>query len=431
MIASNDSRTKLDALLGELCPGTPGTSPVGQSVKKPANTPAGRRRIMIVDDEAFNIKLIHKQLTAAGYSDFVTTTEPRKVVPMVLENAPDVLLLDVVMPGVSGLDILKAIRENSEVAHLPIIMVTASNDRAMRDEALELGATDFLGKPLDPTELLPRVRNALVLKSHYDHLRSWADELERQVRKRTSELEASRLELIYCLGRAAEYRDNETGRHIVRVGKYVALIARKLGLHETIVAVLEQTAPLHDMGKIGIPDAILLKPGKLTASESQLMREHSAIGQVTLDPMAEDDSEELRNHTQLGKEILSAGQSPFLRVAARIALTHHEKWDGSGYPLGLKGEQIPLEGRITAVADVFDALSTSRPYKRAFELDECFQMLQDERGKHFDPEVLDAFLACREAVVDIAKSYADPEETGPQGFRLKQLAALQAQEPGE
>jgi putative two-component system response regulator len=368
-----------------------------------------RSRVMIVDDNPLNIKLIHKQLSEVGYSDFVTTTQPKEVLPLLREQLPDVLLLDIVMPDLDGLAILTSIRQDDVLAHLPVIMITAANDLNTMNQALERGATDFLDKPVHPTKLLPRVRNALVVKSHHDHLRHWAESLEAEVQRRTAELESSRLELIYCLGRAAEFRDNETGRHIIRVGRYVGLIARQLGMEEKAAFMLAQTAQLHDMGKIGIPDAILLKPGKLTPSEYCLMRQHSQIGNQTLSPFISDDLPALMEHTTVGQKILD-GESPLLKLAASIAMTHHEKWDGTGYPRGLRGEEIPLEGRITAVADVFDALSSARPYKRPFAIEDCFRHMQAERGKHFDPRVLDAFLECKEDVLRIRDECADTTE---------------------
>ena len=231
---------------------------------------------------------------------------------------------------------------------------------------MELGATDLLGKPIRPTELLPRVRNALVVKAHNDYLRSYAQQLERQVRQRTGELNGSRLELIHCLARIAEYRDNETGRHVIRVGRYAGIIARQLGLEESAAELIEHAAPLHDIGKIGIPDAILLKPGQLTPDEYELMQRHAGIGRKTFQPMSCSDWKAFRSHTLLGEMIMDLDSSPLITMAGEIALTHHEKWDGSGYPLALSGEDIPLSGRIVAVADVFDALVESPPLQTGF-----------------------------------------------------------------
>ncbi len=283
---------------------------------------------------------------------------------MIAREMPDVILLDVMMPEISGLDILRMIREDQRLAHLPTIVLTAADSEETRIEALDLGATDFLSKPVNAAELVVRVRNALLVKAHHDYLKDHARELARQVRERTAELAASRLELIHCLARAAEYRDNETGRHVVRVGRYAEIIAENLNLDEETVELIRHAAPLHDMGKIGIPDAILLKPGKLTPEEMEIMRRHSVYGQRTFEPMSGDEWKTLKSHTFLGEMIMDVKSSPLVTMAAKIALTHHEKWDGSGYPLGLVGEAIPLAARITAVADVFDALSSKRPTSR-------------------------------------------------------------------
>ena len=233
---------------------------------------------------------------------------------------------------------------------------------------------DFLGKPVDASELIVRVRNALLVKSHHDHLKNYASELEQQVRRRTAELAASRLELIHCLARTAEFRDNETGRHVVRVGRYAEIIARGNWVWtQEPIELIGHAAPLHDMGKVGIPDCILLKRGKLDPGG---IRDHakallfSASAPSSRCPMTS--GELFRAHTFMGEMIMDVQSSPIITMAAKIALTHHEKWDGTGYPIGLKGEEIPLAGRITAVADVFDALSNKRPYKPAFDLERCF-----------------------------------------------------------
>ena len=364
-------------------------------------------KIMLVDDEPLNIKVVRKHLANAGYQRFVATTEPGQAMGMVRRENPDAMLLDIMMPGISGLDLLKMIRTDLSLTHLPVIILTAADSAETRVQALELGATDFLGKPVDPIELLPRVRNAILLKAHYDHLKRYAQHLEERVRQRTAQLASSRLELIHCLARAAEFRDFETGRHVVRVGRYAGMIGRQMGLDEETVELLEHAAPLHDMGKIGIPDEILLKPGKLAPDEFQLMQKHCGFGRNTFEPMAADEWRTLKAHTFLGEAIMDTPCSPVIQYAAEIALTHHERWDGSGYPLGLAGESIPLSGRITAVADVFDALSSKRPYKPAMPLDKCLSILKEGRGKHFDPQVLDAFLACKEQIVGIMVQLAD------------------------
>jgi len=212
---------------------------------------------------------------------------------------------------------------------------------------------------------------------------------------------------VHCLARAAEFRDDDTGQHIVRVGRYARIIGQQLGMSERALDVLEQAAKLHDIGKIGIPDAILLKPGKLTSEQFAEMQKHSNFGKQIFERMVDNEADQLRQHAELGSKILDAGNSPLLAMAMKIALTHHERWDGSGYPLGLAGQDIPLEGRITAVADVFDALSTKRPYKPSFPLDKCFSLMQAGRGSHFDPEILDAFIARRDEIVAVQIAYAD------------------------
>ncbi len=391
-------------------PGAPqatASPPPASTISATPNVEVDTARIMIVDDEPINIKVVRRYLMEAGYRNFFTTTLPVQAAAMIVENEPDVILLDIVMPAVSGLDILANIRADARLAYIPVIILTASDDRETRMQALNLGATDLLSKPVDVVELVPRVRNALLVKSHHNHLVHHAEELERQVAQRTAELARSRLEVIHCLGRAAEYRDNETGRHVMRVGRFVGIIARRLGLEPSHVEIMELAAPLHDLGKLGIPDAILLKPGKLSPPEFEIMQEHCRLGERTFEPLSRSEWDAYRHHTSLGEKILEVAASPILEIAARIALTHHEKWDGSGYPQGLAGEEIPIEGRITAVADVFDALSSPRPYKPAFPLERCCAIIEDGRSKHFDSRVVDAFFACRDEIIAVKTKLAD------------------------
>jgi len=220
----------------------------------------------------------------------------------------------------------------------------------------------------------------------------------------------SRLELIRCLGRAAEYRDNETGRHVIRVGRFVNIIARELGFSESDAEHSELAAYLHDLGKIGIPDSILLKPGKLHEAEMEMMRKHARYGRDILEPMSIEKAPPFLSHVQVASELLKGTTSPLLVVAATIVETHHEKWDGSGYPNGLAGEAIPIEGQIVAVADVYDALSSCRPYKSAFPLGKCLSIMTQERGRHFSPLVLDAFLNRLDEVLVYQREFADPAE---------------------
>jgi len=357
-------------------------------------------KVMIVDDEPINVKLAQKYLSLGGYHKFVTTTESRDAVALVNSEQPDVLLLDIMMPHVSGLDILATLRADKPWAQLPIVILTASNDAETKRRALELGASDFLSKPVDPSELIPRIHNVLTVKKHYDHLQHYSHQLESEVLERTAELAKSRQEVIQCLARAADFRDDDTGRHVLRVGRYARLIAEQMGWSGDALNMIEQAAQLHDIGKIGIPDSILLKPGKLTEDEFSVMKNHSVYGQAITQGLPDHEMNLLRGHAELGSQLLAKSDSPILAMAAVISISHHERWDGGGYPRGVAGEAIPLEGRITAVADVFDALSSKRPYKPAFPLEECFRILEEGRGTHFDPRVLDAFFACEQEIVN-------------------------------
>jgi putative two-component system response regulator len=366
-------------------------------------------KIMIVDDEAYNIQVFHKHLQLAGYRYFCTTSDSTQAMTMLRREKPDLLLLDIMMPEVSGLDILQELRSTPEYRHLPVIVLTASTSRETKQRALQLGTNDYLHKPIDYEDLTLRVRNVLLMKAFQDRLRRHAERLEEIVQRRTAELAASREEIIRCLARAGEFRDNETGNHVVRVGKYTGVIARELGFSPERVEILEQAAQLHDLGKIAIPDSILLNPGKLSPDEFDFMKKHCLFGRDIIQPLSVEARDRLQRHSMLGAQLLSVRGTPVLATAALIALTHHEKWDGSGYPLGLAGEDIPLEGRMTAVADVFDALSTKRPYKPAFPRQKCFDILEAERGKHFDPRVLDAFFRRQDEVVQIQIDYASNE----------------------
>ncbi len=359
---------------------------------------------MIVDDEPVNIKVARKYLQIAGYKNFITVTESPLAMDTIRREKPDVIILDVMMPQVSGLEILQAVRADPELSHLPVLILTASTDADTRRSALGLGATDFLAKPVDASELLPRVRNALVVKAHHDHLKQYSGHLEQEVSQRTCQLEASRLHVVHALARAAEYRDDDTGRHVLRVGRYVTVIARELGMAEERLPMLEMAAQLHDVGKIGIPDAILLKPGKLDDPEFAIMKKHCEYGYKIINPHSDIEHEA---SAQSSVALSDAGSSPMLAMAARIALTHHEKWDGSGYPRKIAGADIPLEGRITAVADVFDALSSERPYKKPFPLEKCIAILQEGRGKHFDDNVVAAFMRRLGDILQAQTSLAD------------------------
>lgn len=357
-------------------------------------------KIFILDDEPLNIRIVQKCLRHAGYTNVVSTSDSRTAVDLIRSERPDVIVLDIMMPHVSGMHILEVIRGDCRLHHIPVLILTASGDDVMKDQALTSGATDFLTKPIHPVELLARIRNALIVKAHHDHLAAYSGRLEQEVRQRTAELERTRQEVIRVLASAAEYRDQETGNHVLRVGRYAAIIARQLGFSPARVELIGQAAVLHDVGKIGIPDIILLKPGKLTAPEKEVMKNHCEYGRKILSCIPCRERWNLNDSAPL--EL-----SPILRMASVISISHHERWDGGGYPHGLRGEEIPVEGRIVAVADVFDALSSERRYKERMPLDECFRTLERDSGLHFDPVILSAFRACSDEVVRVAQELAD------------------------
>ena len=364
-------------------------------------------KIMIIDDEQLVIKVVKRYLSAEGYANFIAVSDSRSAIDTIRDEQPDVILLDINMPIVSGLDILRIRQKSPELNSIPVLILSATSEQAVKREALELGVTDFLAKPVGPSDLSLRVQNALIVKRHHDHLASYALELENKVRERTKQLEQSREQIIHCLARAAEYRDSETGEHIIRVGKYCRVIADELGFSEAYCREIELGAQLHDVGKIGIPDSVLLNPGRLTSEEFDVMKKHCGVGMEIMEPLSQGDAERVRRHANSGGFIMDDVDSPMLELAASIARTHHEKWDGTGYPAQLVGEAIPIEGRICCVADVFDALCSERPYKPKFPLKKCLEIMLSERGTRFDPKVLDAFFARFVEIEEIRQAYND------------------------
>ena len=364
-------------------------------------------RIMIIDDEMINIEIVKAYLEEEGFRNFVTTTDSTTAVEQLQVDKPDIVLLDINMPHVSGLDLLGLMRAKQDLKMIPAIVLTASNDPEIKLKALRLGASDLLAKPVDPSELTLRVQNVLAVKAYQDHLAQYSEQLKRQVEIRTQELVLSRQEAIHCLARAGEYRDDDTGHHVTRVGRYTRVIADEMGYDANDLDLIEHAAQLHDVGKIGIPDSILHKPGKLDSQEFDLMRSHCTIGRKIINPLSEEESIRLKTHASVGMQIMGSTNSPVLKLAAVIAASHHEKWDGSGYPAGIVGDEIPVEGRIVAVADVFDALSSSRPYKDAFPIEKCLGILKEGRGSHFDPDALDAFMRRFDEILAIHDEYLD------------------------
>jgi putative two-component system response regulator len=327
-------------------------------------------RIIAVDDEMSNLVLLRQILERDGYTQIDLTTDATRVPAMFVERRPDLVLLDLHMPGMDGFELMERLGPLAgEGTDVPFLVLTADATPATRRRALELGARDFLTKPLDRIELLLRVRNLLQVKSLQDRLQEQNQELEVKVAERTRDLEQARLEMLERLALAAEYRDDDTQEHAWRIARTCVTIAIRLGLPDPEVELLARAAPLHDVGKIGIPDAILLKPGRLS----------------------DDEFEVIKTHTTIGAEILAGSRSPLLRLAEQIALSHHERWDGSGYPAGLHSDAIPLVGRIVAVADVFDALTHERPYKDAWPVQAAVDEILAQVGRQFDPDVVGAF----------------------------------------
>lgn len=341
--------------------------------------------VVIVDDTPLNLVLMEKLIERLPGCVPVSFSDPLNGLLWCVENEPDLIIVDYMMPDIDGLEFIRRVRDRHERDDVPILMVTANHNRKTRYEALSLGANDFLNKPIDAHELGPRVRNMLKLREAHLYTRQRADNLASEVRKATAEIHARERETITRLARAAEFRDPETGAHIQRMAHYSALIATRLGLGTKDVENILQAAPMHDVGKLGIPDHILLKPGRLSVDEFSIMKRHPVIGH----------------------DILKDSDSDVVQLGAIIALSHHEKFDGSGYPNGLAGDAIPLEARIVAVADVFDALTSERPYKRSWPLEDAIELLREGRKTHFDPACVDTFLDSLDDALSIRNRFQD------------------------
>lgn len=360
-------------------------------------------RILIVDDEAGVRRVLMRLLSSEGY-EVMEASSGQEGLELLWTHGADTVLLDVMMPRMDGLEVCRRIRKNSRTAHTPVVFITAAVDRQFRRQARKVGADDFLSKPFDEVELLARVRNTVRMKLYYDGLTRERNRLRSEVDGRTraldeaterlerlqEDLKVAREETIARLARAAEFRDDETAAHLQRMSHYCYLIGKKKKLDEYTCEMLRIASPMHDVGKIGIPDHILLKPGRLTPDEYTIMKQHAEIGY----------------------KILSGSESPLVKLAANIAHTHHEKWDGSGYPRGLEADAIPIEGRIAAVADVFDALTSERPYKKAWPIEDAVALLERGREQHFDPELVDLFLDSMDEVLEIRNQFRDAHSSG-------------------
>lgn len=342
-------------------------------------------KVLVVDDDPLNVDVLHEILMSEGYTSIVTTTQPKEAINLYRENEFDLVLLDILMPEIDGFGVMNHFNEVKKDNDIPILILSALSDHNTRVRALNLGARDFLTKPFNTDEVLVRIRNLLEVKLAQEQLLQHNAILDQKIQERTKELRDTQLEIVNKLGIAAEYRDNETGLHIIRMSQFSYEIAKTFGYSEKEAELILNSAPMHDIGKIGIPDSILLKPGKLNNEEWEIMK----------------------NHTTIGAKILRGHHSDLLQTAVDIALTHHERWDGNGYPNGLIKEEIPVPGRIISIADVFDALTSVRPYKKSWSVEKSMEAIEKNSGKQFDPELVKVFQSCLPKILKIKEKYMD------------------------
>ena len=340
-------------------------------------------KILVVDDEKKSLRSLEAMLLSLGYQ-VILANNGEEAIEKVRQTPPEVILLDSLMPKMDGFEVTRHLKGDGVPKTISLIMMTARVGEENRAKALKAGADDLLTKPVSRTELKVRIDSVLKLRAYYNFRRNYQEEMEAEVAKRTESLKQAlekvhkaSLDTVYRLSRAAEYKDVDTSAHIERMSHYSAAIANQLGLNQEFREFILYAAPMHDIGKIGIPDRVLLKPSELDPDEWEIMKQHTTIG----------------------AQILQGAEANFIKLAEVIALTHHEKWDGSGYPQGLKGPEIPLSGRIVAIADVFDALTSERLYKSPLPLEKSFAIIKEGRGSHFDPEVVDAFFAIEDKIV--------------------------------
>ncbi len=359
-----------------------------------------KRKVFVVDDNPTilsHIMLLLKDIYEVKL--FKSGLDMLDYVKRTLNALPDLILLDVVMPDCSGYDIIKELKNDDILSEIPVIFLTARNDEQDETMGLELGAVDYITKPFQQSVLLARIQNHLFMKDAKDFLKSQSKFLEAEVERRVQEIKKVQELVIYMTTSLTETRDNETGNHIKRTQEYTKLLAQKLKTHEKfrhllddkMIEMIHQAAPLHDLGKIGIPDCILLKPGRLTPEEFDVIKKHTILGKQVVERA----------------EKMAGMSFEFMTVVKDIVYSHHEKWDGSGYPEGLKGDEIPLAARLMALADVFDALSTKRVYKDAYPIDVVIEEILKGKGTHFDPDVVDAFLSIKESFISICRSFSD------------------------
>jgi len=344
--------------------------------------------ILVVDDEARNVKLIETLLQIQGYTT-ISASNGTEALAMALSERPDLILLDVMMPDMDGFETVARLKADPRTKPVPVIMVTALDDRDSKLRGLQAGAEEFLSKPIDRADLTVRVRNLLRLKEYGDFLANHNRMLDEQVKQRTAELEEAYRDTVFTLVRAAEHKDEETGHHVRRISHYCKVLAQAMNMPADFHDAIFHASPMHDIGKIGIADHVLQKPGGFTPEEWTIMR----------------------THCTLGASILGSGTSPYTRMGAAIAQNHHERWDGSGYPNGLKGEAIPLAARIMQICDVYDALRSKRPYKQPIDHARSVEIITKGDGRvepgHFDPAVLACFASQAEEFGAIYDRHAD------------------------
>jgi putative two-component system response regulator len=345
--------------------------------------------ILLVDDMEANVRLLDRTLRGAGYTSIASTMDPYEVCELHRKNRYDLILLDLQMPGMDGFQVMEGLKEIETGGYLSVLVITAQPGHKLR--ALQAGAKDFISKPFDLTEVLTRIHNMLEVRLLHKELHRYNDVLEQRVRERTADLQENYQETIFTMIRAAEYKDKDTGAHVQRISYYCSDLSERLGLDRGFRDKIFFASPMHDIGKIGIPDHILLKPDGFTPGEWEVMK----------------------GHAPLGARILGNSKSPYLKMGAEIALNHHERWDGGGYPSGLKGEAIPLSARIMNICDIYDALRSKRPYKPAFDHFKTVDIIT--RGdactqpEHFDSAILEAFKQDHESFRDIFETYQECE----------------------
>lgn len=377
-------------------------------------------KILVADDSKSMQKMLATLLEQEGYE--VIASENGKQAWKILQGKTlHLAILDFVMPDINGIELLEKIRNSESIKDLPVLMLTCSNEANLKPHALDLGAADLLNKPFSIEDLLARVRNMLRTKSYQDRMISENKSLEQKIKERTKALEDSQKDLIWRLGRVAEFRDSGTGNHIFRVGCYCQIIAKKLGMGQNFADTIFLSSQLHDIGKIGIPDTILLKQGPLSHEERELMKNHCSIGAEMLrQDYKSRDKFAAKNNFCLHGMTEKITINPMMDIASTIALNHHERWDGNGYPFGLVKNEIPLESRIVALADVYDALRSARPYKLPYSENKTITIMKKESGRHFDPQVYKAFENSYEELRDIQSQFSDELYCKTEGIALMQ-----------